>query len=89
MATQKHMGRNSLVDRLTAQVGNRWSAVGILKKRGHLKADGKTLTKAGKQRDAMTAKERAIDRAVKSSGKNPEDYKFNPSKNQAVLRNRK
>jgi hypothetical protein len=89
MATQKHMGKNSLVDRLTAQVGNRKSAVGILKKRGHLKEDGKTLTKAGKQRDAMTAKERAIDRAVKRSGKDPENYKFKPSKNQAVLRNRK
>lgn len=89
MATQKHMGRNSLIDRLAAQVGNRDMAVEILKKRGHLKSDGKTLTAEGKKRDAMTAEERAIDRAVKRSGKKSDDFKYIPSTNRAVLRNRK
>ena len=36
MATQKHMGRNQLIERLTAQVGNKDTAIEILKKRGHL-----------------------------------------------------
>ena len=33
MATQKHRGKNSLVKRLTAQVGDKGTAIGILKKR--------------------------------------------------------
>ena len=47
MATQKFMGRNQLIDRLAAQVGNRDSAIKILQERGHLKADGKTYTAEG------------------------------------------
>ena len=30
MATQKHMGKNQLIDRLSAQVGSREMAIGIL-----------------------------------------------------------
>jgi hypothetical protein len=37
MTTQKFMGKNQLIDRLAAQVGNRDTAIGILQKRGHLK----------------------------------------------------
>lgn len=55
MATQKFMGRNQLIDRLAAQVGNRDTAVKILQQRGHLKADGKTFTPEGAKRNAMTA----------------------------------
>jgi hypothetical protein len=36
MATQKHMGRNELIERLTAQVGNKDTAIEILKKRGQM-----------------------------------------------------
>ena len=34
--TQKFMGRNQLIDRLAAQVGDRARAVAILQDRGHL-----------------------------------------------------
>jgi hypothetical protein len=86
MATQKFMGRHQLVDRLAAQVGSRESAVAILQKRGDLKADGKTLTKKGEARDNMTARERALDRASKGSGKTPSAYKYDPRTNRATLR---
>ena len=85
MATQKFMGRNSLVDRLAAQVGNKKSAEAILKKRGDMNAKGE-LTKAGKVRDAMTAKERAIDRESKRTGNEPSSYKYDPRTNRATLR---
>lgn len=85
--TQKHMGRHKLVKRLTAQLGgNKELAVRILIKRGHLKKDGKTLTKKGQLRDNMTARERAIDRASKRSGRSPSDYTYNPKTNQATLK---
>jgi hypothetical protein len=87
--TQKHMGRNSLIDRLSAQVGSRDLAVEILKKRGHLNEDGKTLTAKGRERDAMTAGERAIDRAVKRTGRKAQDFTYKPSTNTAILKNRK
>jgi hypothetical protein len=86
MTTQKFMGRHQLVDRLSAQVGNKDTAIKILQKRGQLKADGKTLTAAGKKRDNMTAKERAIDRASKGSGRTPSEYKYDPKTNRATLR---
>jgi hypothetical protein len=41
MATQKFMGSNQLIDRLAAQVGSKGTAIAILIKRGHIKADGK------------------------------------------------
>ena len=86
MATQKFMGKNQLVNRLAAQVKSKPLAVNILKKRGDLKADGKTLTAKGKKRDNMTAKERAIDRAVKRSGNKATEYKYNPRTNRATLK---
>lgn len=83
--TQAHMGRNSLVKRLAAQVGDEFKAKAILKRRGHLKNNGK-LTAKGKERDAMTAEERAIDRASKRSGKPKTAYKYDPRTNQATLK---
>lgn len=85
--TTKFMGRNKLVSRLSAQVGSRSMAIGLLKKRGHMKEDG-TLTDEGKKRNKMSAKERAIDRAVKLSGKSPSKYKYNPKTNAATLKNK-
>lgn len=84
MATQKFMGRGQLIDRLTAQVGDRKLAIGILQKRGHLKADGKTLTKEGMKRNNMTASERAKDRASKKSGKPSTQFTYNPKTNTAT-----
>jgi hypothetical protein len=81
MATQKFMGRGKLLERLTAQVGDKKLAVGILKDRGHLKADGKTYTKEGMKRNLMTAEERAKDRASKKTGRPVDDFKYNPTTN--------
>ena len=75
------MGRGQLINRLTAQVGSKAKAVEILQKRGHLKADGKTLTEAGKRRDAMTAKERSIDRESRRLNKPKSMFSYNPKTN--------
>jgi hypothetical protein len=85
MATQKFLGRNSLIDRLAAQVGDRDRALAILRDRGHVDAQGK-LTDAGRTRDAMTAAERARDRAAKRSGKPPEQFRYDPQTNRATLK---
>lgn len=85
MATQKAMGRHQLVDRLSAQVGSKEKALRILYRRGDIDAKG-NLTSKGKKRDAMTAEERAKDRAAKTSGRKTSDYTYNPRTNQATLR---
>lgn len=84
--TQKFMGKNQLIKRLAAQVGSEPAAKEILKKRGDLKADGKTLTDKGQKRNKMTAGQRAIDRASKKSGKSAKDYVYNPKTNTATLK---
>lgn len=86
MATQKFMGRGKLLERLTAQVGDKGLAIAILQKRGHLKADGKTYTRKGIERNQMTAKERAIDRASKNSIHTKSDFKYDPKTNRARLK---
>jgi hypothetical protein len=86
--TQKFMGRNQLIDRLSAQVGSRDSAIKILQQRGHLKPDGKTFTASGAARDAMTAAERAKDRAATKLGKDPSQFIYNPKTNIAQLKRR-
>ena len=87
-ATQKFMGKNKLVNRLGAQVGSRKLATNILKKRGDMKKSGE-LTKKGKKRDAMTAEQRAKDRASKRSGRPTKDFKYNPRTNRATLKSKK
>jgi hypothetical protein len=76
METQKHMGRNQLVKRLIAQVGDKGFAYALLKKRGHMNPDG-TLTAEGEKRNQMTADERAHDRA----GTTPSTHTYNPETN--------
>lgn len=88
MATQKHMGANSLVARLTAQVGSREMAIKILRQRGHMEPDSERLTPAGQARDGMTAKERALDRASARSEHPASAYKYNPATNSATLKRR-
>lgn len=83
--TQAHMGRNQLIDRLTAQVGDRDKAIAILKSRGHMDEQG-NLTAAGRKRDAMTAEERAKDRAAKRTGKPKSAFGYNPKTNAATLK---
>lgn len=80
------MGRNELINRLSAQVGSRSMAIGILKKRGQLKSDGKTFTALGAVRNSMTAAERAKSRASKKSGKSVSEYTYNPKTNRATLK---
>jgi len=87
VTTQKFMGRNQLVDRLAAQVGNKDTAIAILKQRGHMKDDG-TLTAAGQKRNMMTAEERAKDRAVKRTGRPTKDFKYTAQTNRATLKGR-
>ncbi len=78
------MGRNQLVKRLAAQVGSKSFAISLLKKRGDLTSSG-SLTAKGSKRNAMTAEERAIDRASKESGKSKTQYKYNAKTNRATL----
>tara|TARA_R100001369_G_scaffold12193_1_gene26141 strand:- start:71 stop:331 length:261 start_codon:yes stop_codon:yes gene_type:complete len=85
MATQKHMGRYDLIERLSAQVGNKDTAIEILKNRGHLNKDGK-YTVEGMKRNAMTAEERAKDRASKKTGKSKSEFKYNPKTNRVKLK---
>jgi len=85
MATQKFMGKNQLVKRLAAQVGDEGMAIAILKKRGDMKKSGE-LTKKGQARDNMTAEQRAKDRASKRSGKSVSKFKYNPRTNRATLK---
>lgn len=88
MSTQKFMGKGQLIDRLAAQVGDRDAAIKILQERGHLKEDGKTFTPEGAKRNAMTAQERAIDRATTKSGKPKSAYTYDPKTNAATLKKR-
>ena len=85
METQAHMWRNSLIDRLAAQVRSKSFAISLLKKRGDLTPSGE-LTAKGRERNAMTAEERAIDRASKESGKPASEYTYNASTNRATLK---
>jgi hypothetical protein len=84
MQTQKFMGSGQLINRLTAQVGSKKLAISILQKRGQLKSDGKTFTELGNKRNAMTASQRAKDRAVKRSGGSVQDFTYNPKTNTAT-----
>lgn len=84
MHTQRFMGRNQLLERLTAQVGDAALAKELLIKRGHMTASGE-LTAEGQRRSSMTAEERAIDRASKRSGKPASHFTYNPDTNRATL----
>ena len=83
--TQAFMGRNQLYPRLSAQVGNSNLAKNILINRGDMNLDG-SFTNKGEIRNSMTASERAIDRASKSSGNSSSDYTYNPTTNKATLK---
>ena len=84
MATQKFMGKNQLIDRLAAQVGDRTTALKLLAERGHIYPGTETLTPEGQKRDNMTAEERAKDRAARAAKKPASTFKYNPSTNRAT-----
>lgn len=83
MATQKFMGSNQLIDRLANQVGSKEMAIAILQRRGHLKEDGRTFTEEGLKRNAMTASQRAKDRASKRTGEPTSKFTYDPKTNTA------
>lgn len=81
MESQKFLGRGQLINRLASQVGSKTKAIQILQNRGHLKADGKTLTAEGQKRNKMTAEERAKDRASKKFNRPASDFSYNQKTN--------
>jgi hypothetical protein len=83
MRSQGFTGRDQLINRLALQVGDRAAAIRILQRRGHLMADGKTFTHEGAKRNAMDAKERAIDRASKASHRPASEFHYNARTNYA------
>lgn len=85
MKTQQFLGSGQLINRLAMQVGSRETAIALLQKRGHLEKDGKTFTAEGARRNEMTAAERAIDRASRSTGKNKNDFYYDKFTNNAKL----
>lgn len=87
--TEKYMGRNQLIDRLEAQVGDRALAVKILQKRGMLLPGTEALTKKGMIRDSMTAEERALDRASSRYGRSKSDFIYNSKTNNVKLNRKK
>lgn len=83
MDSQNFLGKNQLINRLTSQVGDRKKAIKILQSRGHLEIDGKTFTEEGFKRNAMSAAERAIDRASKRFNEDPDLFLYNQLTNNA------
>jgi hypothetical protein len=61
-------------------------AVSQLQKAGVLGAGSTDLTPLGAVRDQMSAEERAIDRAAKYSGRNPEEFVYSSKTNRATLK---
>ena len=88
MIEPQFLDKGQLINRLAAQVGSRETAIALLQKRGHLMADGKTLTAEGEKRNEMSAAERAIDRASKKTGKPANHFYYDKFKNNAKLLNK-
>lgn len=81
------MSHQSLIDRFTEQLGgNREMAVAILRDRGHMEQDSEKLTAEGLHREMLGPAGRAIDRAVKTSGRLARDYTYDPATNRATLK---
>ena len=84
-----------LLDRLISQLTSkgmpedraRATAIEVLTKSGNLDED-QNLTEKGMRRQAMGASGRAKDRAAKLSGRDPEDYKYDPVTNRATLKHK-
>ena len=88
MIQPEFLDKGQLIDRLASQVGDRATAIAILQKRGHLAADGKTLTPEGQRRNSMSSAERAIDRECRKTGKQANDFYYDQFTNNAKLLNK-
>lgn len=76
-----------LLARLTEQLnGNRAMAVQILRDRGHMEQHSERLTAEGLHREMLGPAGRAIDRAVKTSGRLARDYYYDARTNRATLK---
>ena len=60
-------------------------AINLLRKSGILHKDKLELTEYGTTRNNMSPSERAIDREVKKSGRQPYEYYYDPITNRAKL----
>ena len=80
-----------LIDRLSSQLkatgveDHEEMAKKLLIQRGQMTEKG-DLTELGRQREAMGAKGRAIDRAVTRSGNYKTDYEYSAKTNRATLK---
>lgn len=61
-------------------------ALAILRERGHVEQHSERLTAEGLHREMLGPAGRAIDRAVKSSGRLARDYQYDASTNRATLK---
>ena len=83
---------DSLLDRLTGQLKTqgypqpRTSAISFLRKQGLMDTSSLELTEKGLKRQLMSPEQRSIDRASRISGRDPDDYEYNPETNRATLR---
>ena len=83
------MAHQKLIDRLTEQVGgNRDMALSILRDRGHVEKNSERLTAEGVHREMLGPAGRAIDRAMKTSGRLARDYEYDARTNRATLKKR-
>lgn len=91
MSNEQHM-HLPLTERLTEQLKDsgtspteaRGMALSILRDRGHVHPNSETLTAEGERRDQMGAAGRAIDRAVRASGKPANHFTYDTTTNRAV-----
>jgi hypothetical protein len=81
------MRHQPLIERLTEQLGgNREMALSILRDRGHVERNSERLTAEGLHREMLGPAGRAIDRAMKSSGRLARDYVYDQRTNRATLK---
>jgi hypothetical protein len=86
------MDKPKILVRLTSQLREKGdknaysNALGILRKHGLIEPNSLKLTEKGKERDAMSAEERAIERRTRYNNNDPEDYSYDPKTNQATLK---
>lgn len=62
------------------------AAIAALRKQGSMEKDSMELTKYGTTRNEMSPGERAIDRAVKRSGRKAGEYTYDAKTNAATLK---
>jgi hypothetical protein len=86
------MDKPKILVRLTSQLREKGdrnafvNALGILRKHGVIEPDSLKLTEKGIERDKMSAEERAIERRMRNTSNDAEDYIYDQKTNQATLK---